>query len=376
MRKVLILSCNTGQGHNSCAQAIKSYFELQNVTCKIEDALALISKGVSDFLSAGHIFVYRYLPWLFRWGYCQSEKHPAVFQRDSIVYRELTSGTERMYQQMTEGGFDTVVCTHIFSAIMLTHMLEAHPVSVQTAFISTDYTCYPGASSCNLQKYFVADECVSDALVGTGVPRERIIPSGIPVRREFFDHVEKRDAKRLLNLHPDRKHLLVMCGSMGCGPIARMVKRIAANMTKDMEISVLCGTNKRLFQKLQRRYQKQPAVHIIDYTDQMSLYMDAADLYLTKPGGISVAEAAVKCLPMAFINAVAGCEQYNMDYFINMGAAITDKSPEKLAEKSVLLLNSEIQLRRMHAALKEHKPLDGAACVFTVLKGGRVHEYS
>ena len=29
MEKVLILSCSTGQGHNSCAQAIKEYFEAQ-----------------------------------------------------------------------------------------------------------------------------------------------------------------------------------------------------------------------------------------------------------------------------------------------------------------------------------------------------------
>ena len=41
----------------------------------------------------------------------------------------------------------------------------------------------------------------------------------------------------------------------------------------------------------------------------MALLMDSADLYLTKPGGISVTEAASMRLPMVFIDAVAGCEE-------------------------------------------------------------------
>ena len=39
MKKVLILSVATGQGHISSARAIKEYFELQNVECEIKEAL-------------------------------------------------------------------------------------------------------------------------------------------------------------------------------------------------------------------------------------------------------------------------------------------------------------------------------------------------
>ena len=45
--RVLILSCNTGEGHNSCSAAIQECFEAQGVHCEVTDALRFISKGAS-----------------------------------------------------------------------------------------------------------------------------------------------------------------------------------------------------------------------------------------------------------------------------------------------------------------------------------------
>lgn len=62
----------------------------------------------------------------------------------------------------------------------------------------------------------------------------------------------------------------------------------------------------------------------------MSLLMDSADLYLTKPGGLSISEASAKKLPMVFLNAVAGCESYNLHFFLERGVAQTADSPHIL----------------------------------------------
>ena len=59
MKKVLLLSCSTGQGHNSCALAVKEYLEEQNISCEIKDALAFISTNVSRFMAWGHCFIFR-----------------------------------------------------------------------------------------------------------------------------------------------------------------------------------------------------------------------------------------------------------------------------------------------------------------------------
>lgn len=161
-----------------------------------------------------------------------------------------------------------------------------------------------------------------------------------------------------------------MCGSMGCGPIAKILKHIAGRLPRDVEVSVICGTNKRLYRKLSTRYKEYPRIHVVGYTENVSVYLDSADLYLTKPGGISVTEAAVKNVPMAFVNAVAGCEQYNMDFFIEMGAAFTADSVAELAVKSIIALKEEQKCKQMEAALKDYRQADGAECIFYEMNRG------
>lgn len=368
MKKVLLLSCSTGQGHNSCALAVKEYLEKQNIDCEMEDALSFLSEKIADFMSWGHCFMYRYLPGLFRWGYGYSEKHPAVFKENSGIYKMLTSGAERIYRFLIQGRFDTVICTHPFAAMMLTRIAKKHFLQARTAFIATDYTCYPGMEFCNLQYYFVPSRCLAKEFEENGISGERTIVAGIPVCQKMYDRTDKADAKRLLGIGARSRHLLVMCGSMGCGPIAKIVKYIAGELPEGMEVSVICGTNRRLKEKLERKYRGNDSVHIIGYTNQMSLYMDSADLCLTKPGGISITEAVVKKLPMVFVNAVAGCEQYNMNFFVKMGAAVTSGSTKELAKESIRILESEVRRQEMVDALNSYRYPGGAEKICHLLE--------
>lgn len=368
MKNVLILSCSTGQGHNSCAMAVKEYFDKRDVNCEIEDAFRFISVDFCRFMSWGHSFMYRYLPGLFRWGYGYSKKHPGMFQTNSGIYKILTSGAEKMCRYIATKKFDTVICTHVLSAIILTHMQKKYPLSLKTAMIMTDYTCYPGMRATEVQKYFIPDESLTEEFVQNGISRDKIAPIGIPVSQDFLKRIEKADAKRLLNIHARNKHLLIMCGSMGCGPIEKMVRLMVNGLPEDTEVSVICGTNQRLRKRLERRYKELEKVHIVGYTEQMALYMDSADLCLMKPGGLSVTEAAVKKLPMAFINAVAGCEQYNIDYFVKMGAAVASDSPEELVNLCIRILKSEEKQRQMKIAFHSYRRPDEARLVFELME--------
>lgn len=61
MESVLLLSCDTGQGHNSCARAVKEYFEDKKIPCEIQDSLNFISDGLGKLMSWGHSFMYKIL---------------------------------------------------------------------------------------------------------------------------------------------------------------------------------------------------------------------------------------------------------------------------------------------------------------------------
>ena len=51
--KVLILSCNTGGGHNSCAKAIGAELLNRGHTYETDDALLYVSKGTSRCCRCG-----------------------------------------------------------------------------------------------------------------------------------------------------------------------------------------------------------------------------------------------------------------------------------------------------------------------------------
>ena len=50
--------------------------------------------------------------------------------------------------------------------------------------------------------------------------------------------------------------------------------------------------------------------------------MDAADLLITKPGGLTTSEALTKKLPLILSNPIPGQEDRNIEFLTNAGAAL------------------------------------------------------
>ena len=130
-------------------------------------------------------------------------------------------------------------------------------------------------------------------------------------------------------------------------------------MPENIELTVICGTNKQTAEKLRRRHGENPRVHIRGYVKDMSLMLDSADLYLTKAGGISTTEAAIKGVPLVLADAVGGCESRNLEFFVEHGAAVTAKT-EELGRLCVSLLEDRRRLDAMAQAI-ERLRMEGAA---------------
>lgn len=363
--RVLILSCNTGQGHNSAAAAIKEALTENGIICDAEDALRFISDNISELISEWHVRIYRYMPELFKLGYKYADKHRGVFEPDSAAYRFLTRSADRLYDFCRAAEYDAIICTHTFSGLIVTYMCEKYKYSVPAYFVATDYTCSPSAEQAHVNRYFIPSDSLIPEFVKYGLPADNIVASGIPIREMFFKSVPKEIAKQAFHIPTDRQHILMMCGSMGCGPIKKLVKLFSGRLSENQELTVVCGTNAKLYSALFNRFSSNKHVHILGYIEDVALLMSSTDLYLTKPGGISVTEASAMGLPMVFVNAVAGCEEYNMQYFIERGAAATAKTPKALAELCLSLLADREALERMSVASKNACCGNGAQ---TILK--------
>ena len=368
MKNVLILSCNTGAGHNSCAKAVRDTVIERGDKCDIEDTLRFISDRASKVISGGHVGAYRRVPRLFGKGYSYAERHRNLFAEDTVLYNYFVKASDGIYRLILEKEYDVVLCSHPFSALILTDILKKHKLNIVTAFLATDYTCSPTVEQSSLDLYFIPDISLSEEFVSFGIPRERIVASGIPIRRMFFTNTEKTQAKRACGIPENHKHLLMMCGSMGAGPMTKVARALSEQLSADQDLTIVCGTNKKLLEQLSERYAQNRNIHILGFVEDMSLLMDSADLYITKPGGISVTEATVKALPMVFIDAVAGCEEHNLHFYLSVDGAVTAKEPHQLASLCTELLTNDDKRLHMSESLRSLNSHDAATEIYESMK--------
>ena len=318
--RVLILSANTGGGHNSTARALVEQLEKLNIEYEIADTLAFISEKVSDFISWGHSYVYRKHPRLFGFGYRFEEKHPPRF-----IYEQCAKGSDALQKKLMSGNYDAVICVHVFSGMMINEVRERFSNHIPAFFIATDYTCSPGVSEQKLDGYFIPHRMLLGEFVRNGdIPADKLHTTGIPIGSRFYEREDKASARRALNLPEDGKIVVLTCGSMGCGKLEKSARFLLRHMPSHSTLVVLCGNNEKTYRELLPYASEK--FRILGFTDQMPRYMSAADIYITKPGGLSTSEAIAKRVPMIFINAVPGVETRNFDFLVEQGVAIGAKS--------------------------------------------------
>ena len=98
--------------------------------------------------------------------------------------------------------------------------------------------------------------------------------------------------------------------------------------------------------------------------------MDACDIILTKPGGLSSTEALVKGIPIVHTSPIPGCETENADFFMGHHFSLCAHTPMEVVEESLRLLRDDF-LRKQIIEAQKHFRLDYSAQKIVYC----VHEY-
>lgn len=318
--EVLILSCGTGGGHNAAAEALREECERRGDRVVFMDPYALRSDRTVRLVSGAYVSLVQKTPRFFGVVYKLGELVRKLPWR-SPVYFINRKAARAMGRFLAENHFDVILMPHLFPAEILT-CLKRQGVSLpKTIFVATDYTCIPFTEETDCDAYVIPHPDLLGEFEGRGIPREKLHPLGIPVRRAFRQSITRTDARKALGLDPDETYLLVSGGSMGAGVLKRAVAELYRQFGVSAQLIVICGTNRRLYRTLAKKYGS--AVTLLQTTDQMALYLAACDLYLTKPGGLSTTEAAVVGLPLVALHPIPGCETKNAAFFISHHFAIS-----------------------------------------------------
>lgn len=348
--RILFLSSNTGEGHNSTAKAVMEVLEARGVTCEMIDVLACLSPKFSKFICNWHSRIYRYTPKL-NDAYYRALDRNADPDESTPIYDIMALGVGKLWKILLEGNYDAIICVHVFAGMMMTELRRSRGVKVPCYFIATDYTCSPTVEKCDLDGYFIPCQALVAEFVHNGLPEGKLIPSGIPIRQAFYQSTPQDNARAILRLPRTGVIALLMCGSMGCGPMRRIAKDLVTQMPEGSTLVAICGKNEKLYETLSDI--DDPRLRVLGFTRDIPIYMDAADLIVTKPGGLSSTEAANKHLPMVFINAVGGCEGKNFDFFLQNGYAAGSDDADEVVSQAAALAASREQMDAMRQKLTE-----------------------
>lgn len=337
---VLILSCSTGEGHNSAAQAVYKQFELENDNVIKKDFLSLYKvRKKPDFFSSCLNIITKKTPKVFGVLY----KAGAIYSSTKItspIYVVNGFYKKNLKKFVEENKIDVIVSTHLYAMECISHLKKSGDLKIKCYAVLTDYTCIPFLEETRQDGYFIPHKLLVDEVVSHGIKREIIYPTGIPVDSKFNDKLSKAEAREKLGLDINKKIILIMTGGIGCGNIAAICKKLVAQYDDNYQVLAMVGRNNELKEELEKEFAN-TIVKVIPFTKMVNYYMNASDVLVTKPGGISTTEAAVANIPIIHAMAIPGCETKNASFFEELGMSYNAKNEDEVFSYLGLLLNSE-----------------------------------
>lgn len=341
--EALILSCSTGGGHNAAGAAIESELARRGWKTAMLDPYALLSGSVDQIVGGVYVGIAQKSPKLFGKIYAAGNLVRNIPWK-SPVYLANWGMAAVLADYLERHPVDAIVMPHVFPAEIITGMRARGYALPMTVFVATDYVCIPFTEETDCDCYMTPSPALTADFLSRGIPRRKIYPFGIPVRREFSQEMSKKEAADRLGLSPDSRYLVLSGGSMGAGEMETDVALLHRWLGRhpDYRLIVICGSNQSLYDRLNRQYGTSSQIQLLHSVDRMPDYLHLATVYMTKPGGLSSTEAAVAGVPLIHLSPIPGCEDCNLSFFADRGMSIPARHPEELISALERALTPEI----------------------------------
>ncbi|MDP9018347.1 MAG: hypothetical protein M3N19_08515 [Candidatus Eremiobacteraeota bacterium] len=306
---------------------------------------------VSSVVSNGYLGMVKTIPQMYRFIYARAERATDVGPFRTWIH-QFTATNLRALLERTKP--DVVVCTHAFPCGVMSEYKNQFADSPPVVGVVTDFAVHSFWIHTNIEGYAVATEDMRQTLIARGVRPERIIVSGIPVNANFIAPPADRQALRdELGIPKDRAALLLMGGGLGIGPLEMMLKALGT-VQEPLSATVIVGRNTRLQERIMQVAQRVDyPIRVLSFVDNVYDYMHASDLLLTKPGGLTSAEALVSGIPMVLVKPLPGQEERNTRYLVERKAALRGKNERDLARKVSTFLRTPERRSTMLAAIAQ-----------------------
>jgi len=345
-KRVLILSASVGSGHVKAAvaleRAMRARSDVEEVLC--DDSLDHTNLLHRQFYSTLYSKLSTIMPEFLGWWYERSDD-PWVADKSRLAI-DLPQALP-LINLVKDFRPDIILCTHFMPAGVISWLIGNGKLDAQLGVVVTDFHFHAFWITRAFNWYFVAQEEDKIHMEALGLPGDRIEVSGIPVDPEFARPVDAGAVLLRHGLKPGRPTLLIAGGALGMSPASAVVRQVL-QLDRDFQAIIVCGRNEEMLAEISALVKGRPDdFRVFGYTTEISDLMAAATILLSKPGGMTTAEALARGLPMVILDPIGGQEERNADVLLECGAALKCTELTLITHKLRLLLDDPEKLQRM-----------------------------
>ena len=349
MKRVLILTASYGSGHNAAARCLVRAFERERCAVTVVDHFReLVSPLFERASRALYYAMLRRAPLLWSIGYAlgdwMASDSPLALGVTRLGARRLAALLESLWP-------DAVVTTHATPATAMSSLVAQGRRTPPHTSVVTDFVAHSQWIARHIDCYCVAADEVKHEFIARGIPAQRIVVTGMPVREEFAEPVDPAAARAALGLSDRAPVVLAMAGSRGSLGRLPDVARALDAVERPLQGLLVCGHDRYLKRKLERLTDG-TRVRTLGYTDDVRRLMVAADLLVTKAGGLTLAEAMAAELPVLAYGSLPGQERRNERFAARAGIGLVARSYLELVHLLDRALGDPDLLERLRARIR------------------------
>jgi processive 1,2-diacylglycerol beta-glucosyltransferase len=368
--KLIILSASSGSGHTRAGEALEmaaanfpGIASVRHIDV-LEYGSALLGELYSDMYKQ----MVSKTPSLWGWWY---DKSDTPWKGETFRITLERSQMKPLMECLKAEAPDIIICTHFLASDIVSYMLQHEQLSTRHAVVVTDLHVHAMWLCHQFEHYFVPTDESAYYLRQIGFPDDRITVSGIPIHPAFSQGMDHEALRRKFALDPSLPVVLLSAGTFGMDS-SIVALRALMQMEQPAQIVALCGRNEELLANVVRATEGAPA-HLkfiaLPYTAEMHEWMAVADLFIGKPGGLTISEALASALPMILLNPIPGQEEINAASMLEEGVAVSPTDVVTLPYKVDLLLREPQRLADMRERMKKLAQPKAAYTILETLLG-------
>ena len=364
-KRIAIVTLRVGAGHLRAAEAVhKALVDGGNeLEVRTLDVVELSRPWFRWLYVESYWWMLRHVPGLWRRLF---ERRQQKRHRSTAPHGIFRRGCRKVFEQLKNFSPHQVIVTEIGAAEIAALAKREGWFNCPILAVQTDFQTEPPWVQREIDVYCVGSEEARTQLVGWGVSLNRVVVCGIPVDSAFALAFDKAELLQALGLDARRPIVLVMGGGMGPAPLDAIVRSLEF-CGLPLQVLAVAGHDSSLKARLENLRGKVALdLHVFGWSDAVPELMAAADLVITKPGGVTTAEALTVGLPIILTHPIPGPEERHVRYLVQNGVAVEAKNLEQIPQTANRLLRDREQLAEMARRARELARPDAAHAVAQV----------